>query len=160
MLLTVERDKLDDAICKIAIIRDITENRYKDSLLETVSNVSGILLEPDISLFENNLSIAMGMMAKAVNVGRVHIWRNHSINENLYCTQAYEWSDGTVRRQNSEHTVNISYNDFLIGFEERLSSGYCINGTAESVSPKIKTYLDTQGILSFILVPIIIHDHF
>ena len=160
MLLTVERDKLGDAICKVAIIRDITESMYKDSLLEAVNRLSGTLLEPDTSNFEINLYMAMGMMAKAVDAHRVYIWKNHTINEDLYCTQVYQWSESSEEQQNNDASVTVPYREIMIDLEERLSSGECINGIVKAILPENGSNLTAQDILSILIVPVFMHDHF
>ena len=105
MLLAVERDKLGDAFCKVVILWDMTENKYKDTLLETVNRVSSVLLESDITNFENDLFAALGMMARAVDVDRVYIWKNHTVDGYLYATQVYEWS----KARNLSRTMNTPW---------------------------------------------------
>jgi len=160
MLLTVERDKLGDAICKVAIIRDITENRYKDSLLETLNRVSGSLLEPDMNHFESNLHQAMGMMAKAVDADRVYIWKNHTFEGQLYCSRIYDWSEDVAPAQEGDHSSGISYSSIMVGLEEHLASGNCINGIVRTMIPQHHAHIATHGVLSIIIVPVFMYDHF
>ena len=160
MLLTVEKDKMGDTICKVAIIRDITESKYKDRLLEAVNRVSGTLLEPDINNFENNLHTAMGVMAKAVDADRVFIWKNHTIDEDLCCTQVYQWFKAEEPRADDDYTASISYSYIMIGLEEHLANGHCINGTVSAMLPEHRAHLSAQGVLSIIMVPVFMHDHF
>jgi len=160
MLLTVEKDKLGDTMFKVAVIRDRTESIYKDSLLEAVNQVSGILLEPDIGNFEVNLYMAMGMMAKAVDVDRVYVWENRTVNDKLRCTQIYEWSEGAEPQQGNEHTIDVSYDDVFSGLEDVLSSGYCVNKKVNEMSPKHKEHLEEQGIHSILITPVFIQDVF
>jgi len=160
MMLTVEKDKLGDTIFKVVVIRDITETNYKDNLLEAVNQVSSILLEPDIGHFEINLYMAMGMMAKAVNVDRVYVWENRVDDSQLRCTQIYEWSEGAEPHQDLEHTIDISYDSVFAGFEDILSSGYCLNEIVSRMDPAFTRVFVEQGILSLLVTPVFIQDTF
>ena len=160
MLLTVEKDKLGDTVFKVVVIRDRTESIYKDSLLEAVNQVSGILLEPDIGNFEVNLYMAMGMIAKAVDVDRVYVWENRTVNDKLRCTQIYEWSEGAEPQQGHGHTIDVSYDDMFEGLEDLLSSGYCLNKLVSDMEPKHKEHLGEQGIRSILVTPVFIQDVF
>jgi len=160
MMLTVEKDNLGDTIFKVVIIRDVTETNYKDNLLEAVNQVSSILLEPDIGHFEINLYMAMGMMAKAVNVDRVYVWENRVDDGELRCTQIYEWSEGAEPHQGLDHTIDISYDSVFTGFEDILSSGYCLNEIVSRMDPAFAQVFVEQGILSLLITPVFIQDAF
>ena len=160
MLLTVERDKHGDAIWKIVVIRDMTDIIYKDSLLEVLNRVSGILLEPAKYSFEHNFNKAMGMLANAVDVDRVYIWKNHTIYDKLYCSQIYEWSEGAEPVQDSVLAMDVSYEDIMVGLEEHLSNGNSINSIVSEMIPEHKAHLEPQGIISILIVPVFIDDQF
>jgi len=160
MILNVERDKLGDVIFKVAVINDRTESLYKDSLLGTVNQVSGILLEPDIGYFEINLYMAMGMMAKAVDVDRVYVWENSIVEGKLRCTQIYEWSEGAEPQQGMKRTINVSYEDDFPGLEEILSSGRCLNVRISDLSYEQQDILISQDVASLIVTPVFIQNIF
>jgi len=160
VLLNVNRDKPDEKVRKILVIRDITDIIHKDSLLEVVNRVAGILLEPVIPNFEKNFHEAMGIMANAVDVDRVYIWKNHAIGDNLYCSQIYEWSEGAPPLQNHELTVNVSYTDNMSGLEKHLSDGNCINGIVSEMIPEHRAHLEPQGIFSILIAPVFVDNLF
>jgi len=161
MMLTVEKDKLNDTMFKVVIIQDKTETNYKDSLLEAVNQVSSVLLEPDIGYFEVNLYMAMGMMAKAVDVDRVYVWENHYLDDKLRCSQIYEWSEGAEPRQErEEYTKDISYDDVLTGLEEILSNGQCLNRIVSEMDHEHMMYFKAQGVYSILIAPVFIQDMF
>jgi len=160
MMLTVEHDKLGDTIFKVVVIRDRTESYYKDSLLESVNQVSGILLEPDIGYFEMNLYMAMGMMAKAVDVDRVYVWENDMIDGKLLCTQIYEWSEGAKPQQGLEHMKNVEYDSILTGLEEMLSGGQCLNLQVNTLDESQQVHFTDQGIYSSLVAPVFIQERF
>ncbi|MCL2792588.1 MAG: response regulator [Spirochaetaceae bacterium] len=160
MLLTVENDKYNDAICKIAVLRDITESKHKDNLLRAVNQATAFLLNSDIESFENDLFQAMQVLGNTVKVDRVYIWKNHTINGELYCTQVYEWSEGAKPQQANEYTVDIPYSENIAGLEELLSSGNCLSGIVRKMSPGLQAQLLPQGIVSIIIVPVFIYEQF
>jgi len=160
LMLTVERDKLGDVLFKVVVIRDRTESYYKDSLLEAVNQVSSILLEPDIGFFEINLYMAMGMLAKAVDVDRVYVWENHNNNGQIRCTQIYEWSEGAEPQQGTEHTIDVSYDDIYFGLEEDLSGGRCLNALVKIMDDDQYEYFSAQGIKSILVAPVFIQNAF
>ena len=133
-----------------------TQNQ-KTNLLNTVNSAANILLQADVDEFEKVILQCMSMMGEAVDVDRVYIWRNHTVEDKLYCTQLYEWSEGAEPQQNSEYTVSIPYTENL---EKTLSSGKCINGIVREMDSAEKEHLEPQGILSVLIVPVFLRDKF
>jgi signal transduction histidine kinase/CheY-like chemotaxis protein len=146
--------------------RDLREQRmmmkeleYRDMLLDTVNHTAAILLQSEIDDFEKALLRCMRMMGEAVSIDRVYIWKNHTVNDKLYCTQLYEWSNGVEPQQGSEYTSAIPY-DEVGDWEETLSSGNCINRTIHDMSEDEQAKLAPQGILSILVVPVFLQDEF
>jgi len=160
MILTVERDQLGDTSFKVAVIRDKTEGNYKDSLLETVNQVSGILLEPDIGNFEVNLYMAMGMIAKAVAVDRVYVWENRIVDDVLRCSMIYEWSEGATPQYGGELTKDVAYGDAAQGLEDFLANGYCINRIVSTMTPEHQKRFKEQEVQSVLIAPVFIQEVF
>jgi len=131
-----------------------------DRLLETVNKVASTLLEPDINQFDNNLFNAFGMLAEAVNVHRVYIWKNHLTDGELYCTQLYEWSEDAEPMQANEYTIDIPYRGNMVGLETLFSSGGSLNGIVGQMKQEYQDHLTPQGILSILIVPVFIDGDF
>ena len=137
----------------------VTGLEQRDLMLQTVNQVASILLQSDIDEFENGLTRCMGMMAKAVNADRVYIWKNHTLNDKLYCSQIYEWSEGAEPQQGLDITVDIPYED-VPNWNETLTSGRCINSLVRDLSAMEQAQLSVQGILSILIVPVFLQDSF
>ena len=135
-------------------------HRRHNNLLHTVNNVAASLLQAEVDAFENALLRCMGMMGEAVVVDRVYIWKNHTKDGKLYCTQLYEWSEGDEPQQDNEYTINISYNDDIPGWEEKLAKGQCVNGLVRDMDASSQAQLVPQNILSILIVPIFIREQF
>ena len=132
----------------------------QNEVLKIVNSVSTILLEPNISNFEKDLFAAMGMMAKAVDVDRVYVWKNHMIGDRLYCTQIYEWSERAEPQQGNEHTVDIPYDEVAPSWQIALPRGECVNAIVRELPLAEQAHLASQGILSILAVPVFLHDEF
>jgi len=132
----------------------------QSNYLNTLNRVSAILSEPDIDKFENNLHHSLNMLSKAVDVDRVYIWKNHAVNDKLYCTQLYEWSERVEPQQGKKTTVNISYSDVTPGWEETLSNGNCINSLVSDMPEGTRAYFSSQGVLAILIVPMFLNDTF
>ena len=138
----------------------IEEIQRQDQLLHTVNSIAGILLQSTLEKFTEDIYLCMNMMAEAVDADRVYIWKNHTKNGKLYCTQVYEWSAKADPHQNNEHTVGIPYRENIPEWEAILSTGRCINNKVKNMSPASQEQLSAQGILSIFVAPIFLRDEF
>jgi len=136
------------------------EIEHKDILLRTVNETATILLQAEIDDFESNLWRCMGMMTESVEADRMYIWKNHTVNGELYCTQLFEWSEGAEPQQGKEITVDIPYSENVPGWEEKLSGGKSVNGLIREMSAEEQAQLSPQGILSILVVPVFLRDEF
>jgi signal transduction histidine kinase/CheY-like chemotaxis protein len=164
LTLVCVRLQRDDMI--IAYIEDLRghnamkkEIAQQDNLLYTVSCVAGVLLQSSIEDFETDMYLCMGMMAEAVSADRVYIWKNHTIDEELHCTQVYEWSEGADPQQGSDITIDIAYSS-IPEWEKTLSNGMCINSIVKDMTPASQAQLGPQGIVSLFVAPIFQHNIF
>jgi len=167
MEVTLTRVAYGDDYVAVGYGRDLRKQKqmmdeidYQNSLLEAVNCVSSTLIEPDINKFESSLYKAMGVMAKAVNVNRVCIWKNHVMHNRLYCTQVYEWVKGVEPQHGNEYTVDVPYDEAVPSWEETLSKGNCINALVRKMSSPEQAQLSSQGIISILVAPVFLHDKF
>ena len=165
--ITLIRVEYKDDYIVAGYARDLREYKkmmemieYKDTLLHTVNSAATVLLRSEADEFENDLWDCMGMMAKAADSDRVGIWKNHVIDGKLYCTQLYEWAGGVEPQRGRKNTVNVSFSENLPGWEEKLSTGQCINGLIRNMSATEQAQLSPQGIRSILVVPVLLQDTF
>ncbi|MDR0443089.1 MAG: response regulator [Treponema sp.] len=164
---TLVRVRYGDDYVVAGYTRDLREYRQmmkklkqRDSLLNTVNKAATVLLQAEVDDFENALWRCMRMMAEAVNADRVYIWKNHTMEGKLYCTQLYEWSEGAKPQQDSEYTIDISYDRSMPGWKEMLSSGQCVNGLVREMNESTQAQLVPQNIISILIVPVFLKDSF
>jgi diguanylate cyclase (GGDEF)-like protein len=154
-------DKFSDILSKVVVISDMTAiDNHNTLLLQSVNQLAAYLLDTDVASFNNNLFQAIKLLGETAEVDRVYIWKNHVVNGELYCTQLYEWSENAQPQQGNELTIDIPYSEIAVDLEETLSSGNSINSIVRDMAPELREHLSQQGILSILVVPIFIHEHF
>jgi transcriptional regulator with GAF, ATPase, and Fis domain len=146
-----------NAIINEEMIKSI---EHRDNLLHAENQAATLLLDSDTESFENALYQSMKIMGEAIKVDRMNIWKNFTVNEQLYCTQIYEWSENAEPQQIKESTPDISYSDNIPRWEKIMSSGECINSMVCNMPPEEQAMLSPQGIVSIMTVPIFIKDLF
>ena len=163
--LTLVRVAYNNDYAIIAYVRDMREHvqmvdeiEKQNTLLKTLNHVSAMLLDPDTDAFEKNLFDSMFIIAEALDVDRVSIWRNYTRGERLYCTLAYEWLSDLVSGGGSDVMPDISYTDNIPGCEESLSKGKCLNIMVRNT--KTETDPSPCEVLSAFAVPVFVRDRF
>ena len=151
------RGKISELAQAVQETQDKLELR--DAMLETVNQAAAILLSPQIEDFSDNLRHCMAMLAEVIDVDRVYIWKNHTKDNRLCCTQVYEWSGRATPQYGSIYTVDIPY-DTIPCWEKTLGSGQCINSLVRDMSPAAQAALSVQGIVSILVVPMVLQGQF
>jgi signal transduction histidine kinase/DNA-binding response OmpR family regulator/HPt (histidine-containing phosphotransfer) domain-containing protein len=128
--------------------------------LHTINSAAALLLRSDVDHFETDLRNCMGMMAGCVNADRVYVWKNHTEDGELHCSQQYEWSGGAEPQHGKSVTLDVSYARQLPGWEGKLSSGRHINGVVSSFSREEQAQLTPQGIVSILVIPVFLQGRF
>jgi signal transduction histidine kinase/ABC-type amino acid transport substrate-binding protein/FixJ family two-component response regulator len=164
---TLVRVAFESDFLVVGFARDLREHKQmmkeiekRGILLQTVNHAATVLLRSEAEQFSADLYHCMGLMAAAVDVDRVYIWKNHTVDGQLYCTQVYEWSEGAQPQQGNEYTVDISYEKNIPGWKEKLSRGDCVNGLVREMSPVEQDQLIPQGIISILIVPVFLNYQF
>jgi signal transduction histidine kinase/DNA-binding response OmpR family regulator len=129
----------------------LLEIERQDALLRTVNGVSEILLRSDPDHFEKDIWLCMGMIARAVDVDKVYMWKNHITGGELRSKFLYEWTSDA----NLEETKKIDLD--LPCFEmpgwEKLSAGENFKGLVKNLPAPEKKILEDEGIVSFLMIP-------
>ncbi len=138
----------------------IGEIDRKTLLLQTVNNVSSIMIASTAETFDNDLPHSLETMAKAVKADRAYIWKNHMKDGMLFCSQLYEWAGDVEVQQGKAFAVETAYADSVPEWEEILSQGLCVNGIVSELSANEQAMLCPQNILSVVAVPIFLKGEF
>ena len=133
---------------------------YRDNLLYSVNNAVSLLLNSeleDAEKHEENLKQSMKMISEAVDVHGIYLWKNHWIDDKLYCSQLFEWyfeetkfADGSL----------YSYDEVVPTWEGILKNGGYVHGIVRNMTKEDQDHLGSSGILSVLVIPIFIKDEF
>ncbi len=140
--------------------RMMGEIERKTNLLQTLNRISSIFLASKADSFDNDLLHAMELMAEAVKVDRVYLWKNFTKDEQLCCYQVYEWSEGAEAQQGKDFALETSYADSVPEWEETLSKGECVNDLVRNLSENEQAILVPQNVLSILAVPLFLAGEF
>ncbi|MCL2374663.1 MAG: ATP-binding protein [Treponema sp.] len=150
----------DDVV--LGYTRDLREHskmmdaiEYRDKLLHAVNRMAGLLLNSDVDFFEDSLIQSMNLIAQTAKLDCVYLWKNQTIDGELYCSQLFEWSAEKTRFTDEK---SYHYDDVVPGWKGILTSGKYVNSLVRNMSPKEQEHL--KGILSILVAPIFLKDQF
>jgi signal transduction histidine kinase/DNA-binding response OmpR family regulator len=133
----------------------------QDKLLQVVNDAAAILLASDPEQFEDALQQSLEMMARCVDINRIYIWKNNLRDGVLYYTQVCEWEEGSgLLKDESIAKMEFSYRESIPEWETKLSGKHCVSGPLGSLSPAEQQRLAPYGILSILVIPVFLQDHF
>ena len=136
------------------------EIEQRDVLLNAVNTAISYLLQAEVDEFVDALWKSMGALAAATDSDRVRLWKNSYVDDKLYCTQLYEWSEVVEPSEGTQYAIGISYADHLPGWEEKLTKNECINAIVSQMPHGEGVRFSNQGILSLLIVPVFLRGEF
>ncbi|MDR0886903.1 MAG: response regulator [Clostridiales Family XIII bacterium] len=132
----------------------------KEKLLLTINDMAGMLLKAEGDDFEKNILKGMDMVARCAEVDRMRIWKNDTVDGELYCTQVYEWSEGAPPQAGRNITKHVSYSKSLPKWQTILSNGQYLNGSVRALSQAEQNQLLPQEICSILVIPVFFQSNF
>jgi len=132
----------------------------QDKLLKALNNVSSILIEPGIR-FEDSLCKALCLMAEAVEVDRVCIWRNINSDDGDYCSEIFEWDRGDFRSRAEQGALaeDLVYSEKLL-LKDLMSQGNSVSIIVRDMESNLKEHFISRGIVSIFIMPVFIQEKF
>ena len=165
--ITLSRVKGEDDFIGIGFLYDLrevknlTRDLYEQSvLLKALNSVSAALLDPD-ERFGNTLKKAMGILAEAVEVDRICVWKNRTDESGLFCSLICEWDFGLFRKKKggSLLAADQRYDNRTI-WQDTLSKGLCVNSLANDLPLDLQAQLRSRNVFSIFLMPVFLQDKF
>ncbi|MDR1665021.1 MAG: response regulator [Clostridiales bacterium] len=141
-------------------IKMMSEIAQRDKITQTINQIADIMLRSGPEVFNDTLYKCMGMMARAIDADRMYIFKNHTENEKLYCTQIYEWSENAKPFQNTALTVNLYYDENAPETRKILQRGEYFHTLIRDMPASDRAQYEVQGILAIMLIPVFIHNEF
>jgi len=164
---TLVRIPFENGFAVAAYLRDLREQKEmmkeidkKSNLLSSMSKAANLLLQSEISEYDNNLHCSMGMIGESVNADRMCIWKNSVHEGALYCTQICEWVKEEQLRTAGEIKIDVPYEGNITSWQSVLSRGDCINTLAGDMSPDEQVRMRMHGIKSVFAAPVFVHGEF
>jgi signal transduction histidine kinase/ActR/RegA family two-component response regulator len=132
----------------------------QERMLHTVNETAAILLQPNAENFATNLNRCLEILADAVDVDRVYIWKSSEVNGKVFVTQIFEWSERAEPQQGNQYTTNIPLDVTVPNWRAAFAKGNSINEIVRETIPEARATLEPQGVLSVLIIPIYLEDDF
>lgn len=161
-------DQKDELIGYIAVETDITERKMaeeellrREKMLLAISTASNILLNSLNTL--DSISKTLEIMGKAVVVDRTYLFTTSNDPElGILASQRFEWNSGNAEAQiDNPEMQNLpikEFDEFLSYLFER--KPFAKRTKDLKSDSNFKTILETQDILSILIIPIFKGEHF
>gem|GEM_PF-477064 len=155
-----------------AYVRDLREQKSMMAeiersieLLSAVNQAAGVLLRSEMDDFSTDFHACMVMVADAVGVDRISIWKNYVENGRLYYfSQAFAWAGKAQKMDNEAAQYTIMeprcYDEVVPGWESLLSGGGYISSLIRDLPPQEQPHFARQGIQSIFVTPVFIENQF
>jgi PAS domain S-box-containing protein len=161
MVLTTERDKYNDAICKIVVLRDITDIEHKDNLLEAVNQAAGILLAShDKDSIEHPLKTSMAFIGHSMNADRIHIWQNKIIDGEMCFSLEYNWINDYAKGKKDVPLGSKFMHKDKPAWIRSFLQNECIGGPVFKMKADDNKFFSTFDIKSVVLIPLFLDEQF
>jgi PAS domain S-box-containing protein len=132
----------------------------QDRLLSTVNSVASKLISAEQTEFVSAIHDSLATLGRTAGVDRVYIWENHRKDNELYCTQIFEWSEGAEPQQGNKYTTDIKYDESIPTWKDTMLAGKSINNIVREMNRAERDQLEPQGIVSILVLPIYLQNEF
>jgi len=143
--------------------RMVNEIKNRGLLLNVVNRVAYTLLQNyDESNFEKLLLKSFELIGKCLDVDRVHIWHNETVDGKLYMVRRYEWSsEYGKKRVPIPIGTRIPYNN-RPELKELFMHKKCINYSlkAKDLSQSDREFMNSYDMKSMVAIPLFLDNDF
>ncbi|MCL2627898.1 MAG: ATP-binding protein [Oscillospiraceae bacterium] len=153
----------------LVTIRDLTELKLameevdrQNKILETIGQISALMLEPDINALEMSIYQALEIIAHGINADVIDIWRLREDREDAYYSLVYEWKADTPFTSMEDNDGEITFVEHRVipYMENLLSKGRTINSLVSDLPQNVQEDMKPHGFESVLIVPIILDDEY
>ena len=162
---TLVRVNYRDEYVVAGYTRDLREHKSmmasidrRNIYLNTINQVSNILLETDPESFEKSIYQSMSLIAEAIDVDSVFIWKNFTDSTDLYCREIYKWTLNEKAGQKNQKALDIAYRDGLTDWIKILSGGSSINSLLCDRPEEEQTTIFPNQVISILIVPLFLEN--
>ena len=149
-------------------IRDLREYnqmmdkiKQRDNLLNTMNEVAAILLSTED---EEDMMVpirkGMELLGISIDLDRVQIWQNETIDGALCFVHKYEWLS-EIGKQKEPVPIGLKFPySSKPEWETKFLRGECINGPLAGLPMEDRELLEPFEIKSIVIIPLFLHDYF
>ena len=131
----------------------------RDILLTAINTVAARLISAEDDDLSRSFGESIALLGRSIDVQRVVVWRNYTIDGELYCTQISDWCEGAETQYGLAHTKDIKYSEAFPSWETVFKSGNCVNSTVANLQDDgLQEMMTWQGIVSVLAVPLFVRD--
>jgi len=166
--ITLVRTRHDKDFIITAYLRDLRESKqmikeihHRERLLNTINNAANILLSVnDEKNFIPLMLKSFELIGNCLDVDRVQIWRNETIDGEMHFVHWYEWLS-----ENGKNSVQVPIGlhfpySLKPEWEELFLNGGYINAPISTLPENDRSFLNTFEIKSIVIIPMFIEDNF
>ena len=142
--------------------RMMREIEHRDNMLNAGNRSAAALLSVvDEDKFEDALQEGMGYIGRYMDVDRIYIWQNVTIDGDLVYKLMHEWLNDTGQQGTPvDSNTLFSYAKYNPEWYEKFSRGECVNGPLTDLSASDQRVLTMYGMKSILVIPIILQETF
>ena len=132
---------------------------YRERMLSTNNTAAHILLA-SASDINKAISEAMEVVGRSIDVDRVRIWVNETINDELHYTLKHSWINrDRMSTMDMYKDLSFPYSD-TPGWLQHFNTGGVINGPVREMPTDLIAFLGERGIKSIVIRPLFINNEF
>jgi|GEM_PF-4088682 len=162
ILLTIEVDKYDEALCKVLLFRDITELKQSFARLEAINSMSFTFLTNTEEAFADKMTAGVKVIADLLDLDSISVWRNSLKSDGMYTSQIYDWDcDEGGTAETEEHFIDVPLVNFSSDWDAIMSGRKVINGPVNKLEdPVTAQVFENFGIVSAFVAPISVNNQY
>lgn len=132
--------------------------RRREAILEAVGLAAERLFREES--FQQSIGRVLGGLGHATGADRVYLFENHMEGDTLYCSRRVEWAgEGVIAQIDNPDLQNIPLIEAgFTRWKEVLGRNMVLKGNVKDFPDAERMFLEEQGILSILVVPIFIQD--
>jgi PAS domain S-box-containing protein len=157
----------DGRLARLEIALDIEDRKAAERKLREQRDLLASVADAAQSLifvkdFDHAATRALAALGAGANVDRAYVFENaRAENGERILFQRYEWTaEGVEPQIDNPDLQGLPYDPDFLRWERTLEAGRAIVGPVEDYPEAEKEFLEQQGILSLLVVPIIDEDEF
>jgi len=166
--ISLVRVKYKNDYILIAYVRDLREQKkiikmieQRTHLLDTVNSAAAILLSNNnVDSFESSMIKSFELVGRCLDVDRVQIWRNETVEKELHFVLRYEWlSEYGEKLRGIPMGLHFPYS-MKREWEKLFLRGDHINMPLKDMSEEDQAFLGYYEMKSIVIIPMFLEEGF